>query len=377
MFAALLALLFGGMAAAAAGGGGASPAPAPAGPTGFAPPAPPDEDEPDQPEAAAPDSPAPPPPQDSPDLPASAFALDWAGLSPEEQLVVELINRARLDPADELTRQTDGFASGVTTAPKEALAVVSTLSHASREHSQDMDDRNFFAHTNPDGQSPADRAIEEGHGSRFVGENIGWIGSSSTGFDRQDRVEDHHGNLWDSDGHQQNFMNARWSEIGVGYDYGTHSGLAGSTFVTEMFGDRGHTYLTGVVIEDHDGDDFYDLGEGQGAVRITAQAADGTLYTTSTWDAGGYTLKLPPGTYRVTFEGGDLDAPYSTTVSIGDQNVKLDVIDPGVSGGIAVSAALLPTTEPAEALTLPALPVVEDMPAPETLEEPEPELAFF
>ena len=379
MFAAILALLFGGMAAAAAGGGGAAPAPLPAGPTGFAPPAPPDEDDTDPPEADAPDSlmPTPQPPQDSPDLPLSAYALDWAGLSPEEQLVVELINRARLDPADELTRQSDGFASGVTTAPKEALAVVSTLSHASREHSQDMDDRNFFAHTNPDGQSPADRAVEEGHGSRYVGENIGWIGSSSTGFDRQDRVEDHHGNLWDSDGHQQNFMSDNWSEIGIGYDYGTHSGLAGSTFVTEMFGDRGDTYLTGVVIEDRDGDDFYDLGEGQGAVRITAEASDGTLYTTSTWDAGGYTLKLPPGTYRVTFEGGDLDAPYSTTVSIGDENVKLDVIDPGVSGGIAVSAALLPTTEPAEALTLPALPVVEDMPAPETLEEPEPELALF
>lgn len=377
MFAAILALLFGGMAAAAAGGGGSAPAPAPTVPTGLIPLARPDEEDPDQLGTEAPGSPASPPPPDGPDLPASAYALDWAGLSPEEQLIVELINRARLDPADELTRQTDGFAAGVTTDPKEALAVVSSLSHASREHSQDMDDRNFFAHTNPDGQSPADRAVEENHGSRYVGENIGWIGSSFTGYDRQDRLEDHHGNLWDSDGHQQNFMNARWSEIGAGYDYGTHNGLAGSTFVTEMFGDRGHTYLTGVVIEDHDGDDFYDLGEGQGAVRITAEAADGTLYTTSTWDAGGYTLKLPPGTYRVTFEGGDLDAPYSTTVSIGDQNVKLDVIDPGVSDGIAVSAALLPTAEPAEALTLPALPAVEDMPAPETLEEPEPELAFF
>ena len=377
MFAAILALLFGGMAAAAAGGGGSAPAPAPTVPTGLIPLARPDEEDPDQLGTEAPGSPASPPPPDGPDLPASAYALDWAGLSPEEQLIVELINRARLDPADELTRQTDGFAAGVTTDPKEALAVVSSLSHASREHSQDMDDRNFFAHTNPDGQSPADRAVEEGHGSRYVGENIGWIGSSFTGYDRQDRLEDHHGNLWDSDGHQQNFMNARWSEIGAGYDYGTHNGLAGSTFVTEMFGDRGHTYLTGVVIEDHDGDDFYDLGEGQGAVRITAEAADGTLYTTSTWDAGGYTLRLPPGTYRVTFEGGDLDAPYATTVSIGDQNVKLDVIDPGVSGGIAVSAALLPTPEPAEALTLPALPAVEDMPAPETLEEPEPELAFF
>lgn len=383
MIAALFALLFGGIAAMAAGGG-SSPVPAPAGPTGFAPPPPPDEDDADQPDSADPEDPTPSPlpPQDNPDLPASAYALDWAGLSPEEQLIVELINRARLDPADELTRQTDGFASGVTTDPKEALAVVSTLSHASREHSQDMDDRDFFSHTNPDGQSPADRAVEEGHGSRYVGENIGWVGSSFTGYDRQDRAEDHHDNLWDSDGHQRNFMSENWSEIGVGYDYGTYNGYAGSTFVTEMFGDRGDTYLTGVVMEDADGDDFYDMGEGQGAVRITAEGADGMLYTTSTWDAGGYTLKLPPGTYRVTFEGGDLDAPYSTTVTIGSENVKLDVFDPGASGGVAVSAALLPDTEPEDSpgtdvLTLLSLPPDDEATATEALDEPEPEMAFF
>ncbi len=376
MIAALWALLFGGIAVLAGGGGGspASVGPAPTPPSGD------DDDETPPPVTDTPDD-APAPPDSEPDLPDSAYALNWGGLSAEEQLIVELVNRARLDPAGELARQADGFASGVTTAPKEALAVVPSLSQASREHSQDMDDRDFFSHTNPDGQSPGDRALEEGHGSRFVGENIGWVGSSSTSFDLQVRVEGHHDNLWTSDGHQQNFMNTRWSEIGVGYDYGSYMGYNGSTFVTEMFGDRGDTYLTGVVIEDRDGDDFYDLGEGQGAVRITAEAADGTLYATSTWDAGGYSLKLPPGTYRVTFEGGDLDAPYATTVIIGTQNVKLDVIDPGAGGGIAVSAAFVPDSPMAEAvadeaLTLPEIPVVEDAGLSEDV-EPEPELAFF
>lgn len=363
MLAWIYALLLGGLAALAGSSGSGSSAPAPAGPT---------EDDDEEPPTSGPDDPSDPPP---PDLPDDAYALDWAGLTAEEQMIVELINRARLDPADELARQSEGFAAGVSTDPKEALAVVSTLSQASREHSADMDDRDFFAHTNPDGQTPADRAVEEGHDSRFVGENIGWIGSTSTAFDLQDRAEDHHDNLWDSDGHQQNFMSNNWSEIGVGYDYGSYDGYNGSTFVTEMFGDRGDTFLTGVVIEDADDDAFYDIGEGQGGVRITAEAADGTLYATSTWDAGGYTLELPEGTYQVTFEGGDLDAPYSTTVSIGSQNVKLDVIDPGAGGGMALSAAFLPEAAPAEALTLAALPVIADAPLPE--DEPEPELAFF
>ncbi|MDJ0638183.1 MAG: hypothetical protein QNJ20_05060, partial [Paracoccaceae bacterium] len=99
----------------------------------------------------------------------------------------------------------------------------------------------------------------------------------------------------------------------------------------------GETYLTGVVIEDGDDDDFYDIGEGQGGVQITAFDGENT-YTTSTWEAGGYTLALPPGTYRVLFEGGDLDAPYETDVTIGDENVKLDVIDEGGALLATVSA---------------------------------------
>ncbi len=293
---------------------------------------------------------------DAPDLPASAFDIGWEGLTAEEQLIVELVNRARLDPLGELGRQDEGFAAGVSTAPKEALAVVETLSDASDAHSQDMDNRDFFAHTNPDGDSPSDRAIEAGHGSRFVGENIGWVGSTRTSFDEQARAEGHHDNLWDSDGHQQNFMSNNWSEIGVGYDYGDYLGYSGSTFVTEMFGDRGETYLTGVVIEDQDGDEFYDIGEGQGDVRITAFNDEGS-HATATWDSGGYTLALPPGTYRVVFEGGDLDAPYETDVTIGNENVKLDVIDEG--GNVFASLSASSGGEMIQS-TLPEVPVEED-----------------
>ena len=84
----------------------------------------------------------------------------------------------------------------------------------------------------------------------------------------------------------------------------------------------------------------------------------------------------------MTFEGGDLDAPYSTTITIGSENVKLDVFDPGASGGVAVSAALLPDTEPEDSpgtdvLTLLSLPPDDEATATEALDEPEPEMAFF
>lgn len=354
-----------------------APAPQPSPPPAPAPEAQPTPPEPEpEPEPAPAPDPAPAtPPQaaptpepepiiadapTAPNLPDSAYALDWSGLTAEEQLIVELVNRARMDPTGEIARQDgEGFASGVTAAPKEALAVVSTLTQAARDHSEDMDNRDYFAHTNLDGESPGDRAVDAGHSTRFVGENLGWVGSTRTSFDQQDRAEFHHAGLWESDGHQQNMMSDRWSEIGVGYDYGDYRGYSGSTFVTEKFSDTGKTYLTGVVIEDDDGDEFYDMGEGQGAVRITAEGSDGTLFATSTWDSGGYSLELPPGTYTVTFEGGEMDMPYQTTVTIGGENVKLDVIDPGSGAALALSAAPEENIVD-EADFLPLIPMPED-----------------
>jgi serralysin len=298
--------------------------------------------------------------------PAGPSGAGWAGLTPEEQLIVELINRARMNPGAEVSRLSEPLASGIASGPAEPLAVTRELSRAARGHSEDMDARNFFSHTNPDGQSPAARALEEGHGSGFVGENIGWAGSTSTTFDRQPRAESHHQSLWRSDGHQRNMMDPRWSEIGLGYDYGDHvqGGITfrGATFVTQKFGDRGHSYLTGVVIEDQDGDDFYDIGEGLGGVRITA--SDGTrTFATETWAAGGYSLRLVDGTYRVIFEGGGLDRAIARDVTIAGANVKLDVVEDG--GTVAFVSAATPAPEAGAVLAgLPLLPM-EAMPLPE------------
>lgn len=356
MLAALIALLLGG-AAFALGGGGSTANAAPMASRNE------DDERDDTPADDTPEA-APTPPEETPDLPASDYTLDWGGLTAEEQLIVELVNRARLDPRGEEDRLNEPIDSGANTSPQEALAVVSTLSEAARAHSQDMDDRNFFNHQNPDGQSPGDRALEEGHPNSYVGENIAVIGSSWTNFDEQARAEDLHFGLWESDGHQVNMLRSQWSEIGVGYDYGTWSGYEGSTFVTEKFSDTGQTYLTGVVIEDADNDDFYDMGEGQGGVRITAidQADESKVYTTSTWEAGGYTLALPSGTYRVVFEGGDLDAPQEATVTIGDENVKLDIIDEGAGGAVFASATLSadPGVGAEDEAMLPSLPPVEE-----------------
>ena len=73
-----------------------------------------------------------------------------------EQMLLELINRARLDPAAEAARfgidLNEGLApntlSGVS---KQPLAMNETLLSVARAHSQDMINRDYFAHDTPEG----------------------------------------------------------------------------------------------------------------------------------------------------------------------------------------------------------------------------------
>ncbi|MEJ2548431.1 MAG: CAP domain-containing protein [Gemmatimonadota bacterium] len=75
-------------------------------------------------------------------------------------------------------------------------------------HSTDMRDRDFFAHTNPDGKSPFDRLRDAGvDWSGAAGENIAWgTSSGQTAFE-----------LWiNSSGHRANIENCSFTHHGVG-----------------------------------------------------------------------------------------------------------------------------------------------------------------
>ncbi len=75
-------------------------------------------------------------------------------------------------------------------------------------HSTDMRDRDFFSHTNPDGESPFDRMTAAGiNWSGIAGENIAWgTGSGDVAFD-----------MWiNSAGHRANIENCSYTHHGVG-----------------------------------------------------------------------------------------------------------------------------------------------------------------
>ena len=74
-------------------------------------------------------------------------------------------------------------------------------------HSQDMETRDFFSHTNPDGESPGDRLDEAGITYSAWGENIAWGYSTGTAVL----------NAWiASSGHRANIENGTFTHHGVG-----------------------------------------------------------------------------------------------------------------------------------------------------------------
>jgi len=90
-----------------------------------------------------------------------------------------------------------------------------------RAHSQDMCDRGFFDHINPDGQAPWDRMRAAGLSFTAAGENI------AAGQRSAQAVND----AWmNSPGHRDNMLNPGWTHTGVG-----QVNCAGSNYWTEVF----------------------------------------------------------------------------------------------------------------------------------------------
>jgi serralysin len=228
-----------------------------------------------------------------------------------EQFMLELVNRERAKTG------------------AQSLAFNGNLNESADSHSDWMIATDTFSHTGSGSSSPHQRMTQAGYafsGSWSSGENIAWV-STRAPAGLQDEVELLHTNLMNSPGHKANILNGTFREIGIGFDTGPYQTWDGA-FVTQNFAKSGGTvFLTGVGMDDKDGDRFYDIGEGLGGLTVTAVSSTGARYGTTTEDAGGYSLALAAGTYSVTFSGGGY-ASVTKQVTIASSNVKLDLIDP-------------------------------------------------
>ena len=255
---------------------------------------------------------------------------------PAEQLVLEYINRARADPVAEGQRLGidihEGLANPSLLGPRPPLAMNKILLGIAQAHSQDMYNLNYFSHNDPNGTTPFGRMTHAGYDYVMAGENMaGGTDLSATELEDLMMVDagtsgrPHRVNLLDLiQPYPCGDPPCAYSEIGIGYDQGvTPNGIGLSSLITEDFGATSNTgpFLLGVVYNDVNNNNFYDIGEGIPGVTIATSS--GSYYAISS-SAGGYTIPIgTSGTITVTASGPGF-GPITKTITLSGVNVKLD-----------------------------------------------------
>jgi len=272
-------------------------------------------------------------------------------LTAAEQLLLELINRARLDPATEAARLGVGLNAGLAagtigTAAQQVLAPNAALEAAADAHSQWMLDTDTFSHTGAGGSTAYQRMVAAGYsftGNWQSAENLA-LSVGSGGVDLNAAIVAHYEGLFASAGHRANTLDAGLREIGIGqregdYVIGGHSYSASA--LTETFAVSGtRVFLTGVAHADADSDAFYDIGEGLAGIGVSLASGAGTV----TGSAGGYALGLAPDAAAdVIVQAADGTELARLQMDLSQGNGKLDVIrapDGVLELALSVSAVL-------------------------------------
>ncbi|RYD34806.1 MAG: hypothetical protein EOP86_10095 [Verrucomicrobiaceae bacterium] len=260
---------------------------------------------------------------------------DHGDPTPCEQLMLEMINRARADPTAEAARLgiqlNKGLEAGaISSSPKPPLAFHPKLTAAARGHTRWMLSAGRFSHTGAEGSDPRKRVAAAGYEfsqSWSQAENIGFGGTVGTP-DLPTETAARHDALFQSPEHRKNICGPDFREIGLGLMAGRFKG-GNAVLVTQNFAKGGtgpSPLVTGVVFEDRDGDGFYDPGEGMAGVTVVPEGGNWEAVTSA---SGGYAVpydSTAAGTLTVTFQSGPLRGAVQRSVTRTGGNVKVDLL---------------------------------------------------
>ncbi len=276
----------------------------------------------------------------------------------EEQLILELINRARSDANAEAQRLANTTDSDVLNAIDffgvdvnelvnqfmtleqnlPPLSMSEQLTTAARLHSQDMFNNIFQGHFSSDdplppnepGDSSGDRARNQGYNFMNLGENV--FAFSQSAFSSHAAFEIDWGNgpfgMQSPPGHRNSIHNSVFREAGIGVVLGTNGSgqnTVGPLVVTHDLGVQliGATpFIRGVAYDDQNENNFYDFDEGLSGINVEV---DGSEFFAVTAASGGYSVPVTGnGTYTVTFSGPSITDQSSQVVISNAENKKLD-----------------------------------------------------
>jgi hypothetical protein len=265
----------------------------------------------------------------------AAVLYDSGDPTSSDQLVLEYINRARVDPVAEGKRLGidihEGLQNPGLVGPRPPLAMNKILLGIATAHSRDMYNLNYFSHTDPNGTNPFNRMTHAGYSYILAGENMA-AGTSLGATQLEDLMmvdagtsgRPHRVNLLDLiNPYPCGDPPCVYSEVGIGYFGGAiPNGMGLTSLITEDFGATSAVpFLLGVVYNDRNSNSFYDIGEGIAGVTITPSA--GGFYAISS-SSGGYAMPIgTSGQISVTASGPGF-GPITKTIALTGANVKLD-----------------------------------------------------
>ena len=290
-----------------------------------------------------------------------------------EWYMLELVNRARLDPQGEAARYSladlnDGLPAGtISTEPKSPLAPNDLLTDAARGHSSWMLANNAFSHTGQGGSTPFDRMQAAGYNFTApygYGENLSGYFTTGTLTNSTTLINTQHGNLFLSPGHRANILNDSFKQIGIGQVIGGPYTYNGTTYnnaslITQDYAYSaayGPWFITGTHWVEVNGDYFYTPGEGQSGTEVSIRPAGGGIVNTYTTQShGGYAAEVLNGSYDVSFYNPSFSSfTFGATVTVNNANVKLDLVrDPNITTMASSEYMFLSSAD----IVLPANPV--------------------
>ncbi len=310
----------------------------------------------------------------------------------QEQEYLELINRMRAEPRDELDlllKSTDPttqanidsalkqFGTNIDTVRSQwgsltsaaPLAWASELNDSAAAHNQLMIAANVQAHTVTGEKEIKARLADAKYFKddlsdwKAVGENI-YAATPSVEFSHTGLAID-----WGADdlttpdiieavdgiqnpaGHRTTLVSSDFREVGISIttENDPNTANVGPLVVTQDFGDRaalnGKAYILGVAFDDANNDKWYQDGEGISTVQVKITNVDSkTTQTVNVSATGGYQQLVDPGNYQVEFiRDGVVVQTRTTSISQSKpQNIKLDLVSSNLVSDFPVQTTVEP-----------------------------------
>ncbi|WP_269748707.1 CAP domain-containing protein [Novosphingobium aquimarinum] len=292
--------------------------------------------------------------------------------------MLELLNETRLDPLANAERYITSYSSisspdpaiasalrsfGVDMSalftqyqaltPTAPLAWSAQLADAAEDHNAVMIAQDIQTHQAQGEASLGDRLRDAGYQYQAAGENVFAFAQSPLyghagfmidwGYDDEDLTDgtvnpdyrETGDGIQDPAGHRRSIMSGGYTEVGIAIDRETDGRTSvGEYVITQDFGTRSLTFVTGVAYDDANDDAFYSVGEGLGTLKVAVGNDSITSYET-----GGYSLQTGTGAKTITLTGAGLSSAVTVDATLSG-NLKLDVVDGDTlltSGSVAVS----------------------------------------